>query len=202
MVGRGADDFLVGPVDLLTDRDLKIGLGDLVSAEGANDDCEALLILDRISDCLPELRGEKLALAVVAFLLELEANLLTVDLIADAAVGVRSLESALAEVELVAYLAAQLRRRIQELLLFPLQQVLAIRGIVVVGAFLLDALLAAISPTTPAYVFGPCQPLLLLLMVEEAAEDGIAGQNTAGAHRLIDTSCHLKHAVPVARIYN
>ena len=96
-------------MDLLTDRDLKVGLRDLVPAESADDDCCVInLILDRICDGLPELRGEKLALAVVAFLLELEPNLLTVDLIADAAVAVRGLEGALTEVQLVAYLTAQL----------------------------------------------------------------------------------------------
>ena len=62
-----------------------------------------------------------MALAIVAFLLELEPNLLAVNLIADTTVAVRCLEGALAEVQLVAYLTAQFRGRIQKLLLFPLQ---------------------------------------------------------------------------------
>ena len=37
-------------------------------------------------------------------------------------------------------------------------------------------------------------------MVEEAAEDGITGQDTAGTHWFIDASSHLKHAVAVACI--
>ena len=58
-------------MDLLAYRYLKIRLGDLVSAESAYDDCLTLLILDRVGDSLPELRGEQLALAIVALLLEL-----------------------------------------------------------------------------------------------------------------------------------
>ena len=75
-------------MNLLTNRDLKIRLRDLVSAESTDDDCLTLLILDRVSYCFPELRGEKLALAIVAFLLELKPYLLTVNLIADTAVAV------------------------------------------------------------------------------------------------------------------
>ena len=58
-------------MDLLAYRYLKIRLRDLVSAESAYDDCITLLILDRVGDSLPELRGEKLALAIEALLLEL-----------------------------------------------------------------------------------------------------------------------------------
>lgn len=108
LVSHSTNDLWIGPVDLLTDRDLEVGLGDLVPAESADDDCVAKLVLDCISDCLSELGGEKLALAVVAFLLELKPHLLTVDLIADSAVAVRGLEGALTEVQLVTYLAAQL----------------------------------------------------------------------------------------------
>ena len=98
LVSRSTLNFRVGPVDLFADRNLKIGLRDLVSAESAYDDCLTLLILDRISNCLSELRGEKLALAIVAFLLELEPNLLTVNLIADTTVAVRCLEGTFTEV--------------------------------------------------------------------------------------------------------
>ena len=97
----------VGPVNLLTNRDLKIRLRDLVSAESTDDDCLTLLILDRVSYCFPELRGEKLALAIVAFLLELKPYLLTVNLIADTAVAIRGLKGSFAEVKLVAYLTTQ-----------------------------------------------------------------------------------------------
>ena len=58
-------------MDLLAYRYLKIRLRDLVSAESAYDDCFTLLILDRVGDSLPELRGEQLALAIEALLLEL-----------------------------------------------------------------------------------------------------------------------------------
>jgi len=37
-------------------------------------------------------------------------------------------------------------------------------------------------------------------MMEEAAEDCIAWENATGAHRFIDTTSHLKHAITVARI--
>ena len=75
-------------MNLLTNRDLKIRLRDLVSAESTDDDCLTLFILDRVSYCFPELRSEKLALAIVAFLLELKPYLLTVNLIADTSVAV------------------------------------------------------------------------------------------------------------------
>ena len=39
-------------------------------------------------------------------------------------------------------------------------------------------------------------------MMEEASEDGIAGEDTTGAHRFINTSCHFEHAVPVACVYD
>ena len=58
-------------MDLLAYRYLKIRLWDLVSAESAYDDCITLLILDRVGDSLPELRGEQLAFAIEALLLEL-----------------------------------------------------------------------------------------------------------------------------------
>ena len=58
-------------MDLLAYRYLKIRLRDLVSAESAYDDCITLLILDRVCDSLSELRGEQLALAIVALLLQL-----------------------------------------------------------------------------------------------------------------------------------
>ena len=85
-------------MDLLTYRYLKIRLRDLVSTESAYDDCFTLLILDRVGDSLPELRGEKLSFAIVAFLFELEPNLLTVNLIADTTVAVRCLEGSFTEV--------------------------------------------------------------------------------------------------------
>ena len=75
-------------MNLLTNRNLKIRLRDLVSAESTDDDCLTLLILDSISYCFPELRCEKLALAIVALLLKLKPYLLTVNLIADTAVAV------------------------------------------------------------------------------------------------------------------
>ena len=75
-------------MNLFTNRDLKIRLRDLVSAESTDDDCLTLFILYCVSYSFPELRGEKLALAIVAFLLKLKPYLLTVNLIADTAVAV------------------------------------------------------------------------------------------------------------------
>ena len=117
-------------------------------------------------------------------------------------------ERALAEVQRVANLAAELRGRVKELFFLALEQILAILSVVVIVTLVLlrsvPARRGARRRGCPAalLVFRPGRLLLLLLMVEEAAEDGIAGQDATRAHRLVDPSRHLEHAVPIASIYD
>ena len=70
-------------------------------------------ILASLRYSFSELRGEELALALAALLFQLEAHLLTIDLIVVAGlISPARLECSLAEVEGVVDLATQLRRRI------------------------------------------------------------------------------------------
>ena len=115
------------------------------------------------------------------------------------------LESTFPEVERVADLPAQLRRRVKQLLLFPRQQVLTIGRVLVICPVLLlsvsrSAHLGRGSAAPILAILPPIHLQFLLLMVEEAAEDGIAGEDSARAHRLIHTLRHLEHAVTVARV--
>ena len=51
-------------------------------------------------------------------------------------------------------------------------------------------------------VFRASRFLLFLLVMEEASEDGVAGQDAARSHRFIHASRHLKHAVAIASVNN
>ena len=109
-------------------------------------------------------------------------------------------EGALAEIQRVAYLAAEFWGCVKELLFFTSEEVFSICWVLIVSSIFF-------LPFRPPYlthsthrlaILAPVLLQFFLLMMEEASENGIRWQNATGAHRLIHSLGHFKHAVPLA----
>lgn len=118
-------------MDLLADCHFQPWHFNVFAAESAQNDSLSFRIVACLGNGFPELRCQKLALALLAFFFELEANLVAVDL---RGVGRsrRRLKCALAEAQRVANLSAKLRRRVEKLLLLALEEILAVLRVVVI----------------------------------------------------------------------
>ena len=128
-----------------------------------------------------QLRSQELTFAFAALFFQLEADLLAINLIVmTGLVSTTCLKRALTEIERVVNLATQLGGRIEQLLFFAQKQIFTILGVFIVTSTLFPGPpLCCLNRCALGAIFRSSRSLLLFLMMEEATEDSIAGQDLA-----------------------